>query len=235
MKCEKITKVLLAAVGSAFLFVGNVQAAEEFSSAEIKKIRFLSRALIKSRANEKVKIENEIKPERERVKSMRSALEALETSALNNLGVASITPVDRNSSTSVLMLDGVAQQSAVVSLRNQNMAFKVEKQSGDNNERDVAISRALTKVASERSIVESNIPSAFQFWRQKTRKDKRNEHLVNVLEEVEKDLKEMQENKNLDLQKIKLLKEKMTIKKQDKEVVLEEIEPTFHTITKHRN
>ncbi len=205
----------------------------EFTSSELKQIRFLSRALIKSRANEKIKIDKQMVSERKRIQAMKETLQNLEAEQFKNLSdtnlkalspVVSVSPIQINGQSSSLNTSNKLSARPVVSVQKQ-------KRESLGNKQAKLIASTVSKLEVQRNKLEEELPSKFLFWKKRNHRDKRNEHVINVTSEIEKELQDMQVTGAMDLAKIKSMKERLTLKAPER--AAEEIQPTFQTITKH--
>ena len=198
----------------------------EFTSSELKEIRFLSRALIRSRANEKIKIDKELEPERKRIENIQNTLQALESAQVKAMRQVKLESANNLTKVTQVKLNGktISHHSSLNKYENKIHKFK--------HKSSLRLSKARSKLTAERVKVEDELPSAFRFWKKKTHKDKRNEHVIKVIKNIETKLSNMQVAESVGLAEITALKEQLILQKPD--LSTEELEPTFHTITKHR-
>ena len=189
---------------------------DTLNAGEMKQLRFLSQALIKSRAIEKEKIDAEIGPERERIKAMRDSLDELSDKSIIDSSVSTLQSAQIRSPDKAIKRKAASTGTTITVP--QDHSVKIEK--------------VKTMLEVHRVEIEKELPSRFAFWHKKTKKDGRNEQLVTAISEVEQSLSVMAKTNKIDNKKIKDLKEKLMIKAN--KVDMKDIDPTLQTITKHR-
>lgn len=211
-----VTTVLFI-MGANCLAVDSAMAVEGLDSAEIKKLRYISRSILKSRAQEKQKIEKETAPERQRLQAIQLEIEELARLIKNAQFEVSLTKVN-----SVTRKPTLGRRNTQASNFNEN-TLSLKQQN--------LINTSLKKIVQRRTVIEDELPKFWQFWKKKTPQDYRKETTVQALQGVEDTLSIMNKTGNLD--GIASLKKRLSLIK--KSTPFDTLDPTFQTRTKHRN
>jgi len=220
-------KICILALTVSCVLVCNLAYAEEvLTSGEIKKIRHLSRALLQSRALEKERIELEVAPERESIKQMEAGMEQLITTELSE---KMRVEIEKNTAISA-EAEFVAAGSDLPEVieKPKTGGHKSIKATG----RVERINASKDAIQNIRIAAEEKLPSKFAFWRTKTKQDIRNQHVVDVANSVEQELATMSQQDHTDIEALKALKGRLTLKKAA--IKLDDIDPTIKTRTRHR-
>lgn len=208
------------------------------SSAEIKKLRFLSSAVLKSRANEKKRIEDSVNPERKQLQSVYDAVHSLEKSIQKEHMAVSLQANDNTvpqQSVGVINKKGSGNQ-RIIKADAGNV--KVEKKTVRvNRSADTRFRKKMTSTAADiekiRTQLESEQTPSWQFWKKKTAKDMRSKRVASVLKKTEVRLAELSAADKVSLKGIQNLRKSLELK--SVEVKFDEAEPTMQTITKHKS
>lgn len=219
------------------LTISNVSAAETgLTSGEIKNIRHLSRALLQSRAIEKKRIEDEVDAERVDIKKMEDSLEQLIDSEKRAMSQVVLEPVkNTNSFTAVFKPEGLAVPAITPSTTEEGLVnAEVTSSAATKLKQDrlKRIQASKNTIASMRVSIDNKLPGPLEFWKKKSERDRRNEHAVRVATSVEKELEKMSQDNQIDIAKLKALKDKLSLKKPD--INFDDIGPTYQTKTQHR-
>ncbi|MCW8831200.1 MAG: hypothetical protein OQK32_06745 [Gammaproteobacteria bacterium] len=204
------------------------------TSGETKKIRNVSRTLLQSNAIERKRIEAEIVLERSDISKMEDSLGRLIASELSAMSKVTLESINNaNNTASVLIKDG-----SVVQLPGMNAGVKgqgsamsdIARKTREDRIKRIQVSK--NDIANVRVAVEHKLPSKYAFWKTKTKRDVRNEHIVRVAKSVEKELMVMSQLGRMDIKKLRELKDKVTLRRPD--IDYKDIDPTFQTRTHHR-
>jgi len=268
MKINHVIKILaLSFLGTGFS--STCFADTGLSSSEIKKVRYLSRALLQSRALEKKRIDTEVAPQRADIKKMEDSLDGLISSERASLSRATLTPANNGrelrASSGVMFqklghVDGktvlAGPDGSVIETIDQSVVqvqpevvvqsiavlpdvipaasspsdVDINKKHRIDQEKRVKASMdVITKIRTKK---EDKAPSRLAFWKKKSKEDLRNEHIVVVAKDVEQQLTQMTQKNQVDMQMLKALKKKLSLKRLT--IDFEQIEPTIKTRTRHR-
>jgi len=227
-----ITKVIstLVLVMSSTITSPLVSADEALNSAQIKKMRFLSQALLKSRAVEKKRIEVEVQPLRAQVKEMQAALEPLAAIKFNSKSMLITKSKDSTGyiEANDLLPEGEKMQAARAGLKTKTIQIETNL----NAEKQRKLANAIVKMKQSKKELEKDSPQRWQFWKKMSDKDQRQNHVLKIAGDVQSELANMEQSGELDIAKIKGLKHRLTL--QRPYVPLTDIDPTFRTLIKHR-
>lgn len=187
---------------------------------EIKNIRFISRAILKSRLNEKKRIEQELTGQRKDLAQMRQMVESLE----QDMRKALLAPPQLISPLVTQAATGKAA-AKTIQANPQAVDLSTRKQQRSARFRDTA-----SRLAGKRQALEKAQPTWWQFWETKTRKQRRDDKLIAVSRKVEARLNDLAKADKVDLKEITKLKEMLTLKRP--KVDLKDMAPTIQSRTK---
>ncbi len=222
--CQLIAVFALA--GSSPLSVA--AEASGFDAGEVKKLRYLSRALLKSRAIEKERIERELQPQRRQLKEMRETLGVLDAEMLEAVSSSGVEPNETSSmGVGEMVVDG-----RIVARGETGKTRSVRPRQKATVQKQNAVNVAMKKLDASRGSIDRTIPRRWEFWKSKTPGDDRAEKMVSANLQVRQELSELVESDIVELKKIRALKGRLSLKKKD--VPADDTHPTLQTITKHR-
>lgn len=266
MKINHVIKILvLSFLGTGFS--STCFADTGLSSSEIKKVRYLSRALLQSRALEKKRIDTEVAPLRADIKKMEDSLDSLISSEQASLSRTTLTSANNGrelrASSGVMTqklghVDGktvlTGPDGSVIETIDQSVVQPevvvqpiavlpdvipaVSVPSGADikkkhrRDQEKRVKESMGVITEIRTETEVKTPSRFAFWKKKSQKDRRNEHIVVVAKDIEQQLTQMTQKNQVDMQTLKALKKKLNLKKLA--IDFEQIKPTIQTRTRHR-
>jgi len=229
---QQINKLLLITVSLAsLLFMSFTATGDSLDSAEIKNLRFLSQAILQSRAQEKDKVKKEAKLEREKLKKIQDELQALEQQMRKILLSVDFSGNDLRTA-KIEKTGSINPQNNVV----EPQAKVIEKHDAHLVRKRLITAKfntTLNRLKTNRMELEDELPKNWQFWKKRTVSDDRKQNIVNEILAVENELTSMSQAKNIDLQKLEKLRKRVQIRKP--EIFTAEIDPTIQTITKHRH
>lgn len=218
-------KLMLAAISlcASQIIMEPVSAKESFDSAEIKNLRFLSRSILKSRVQEKNRIEKEIEPLKAKLQAMQADLSKLDAQITKEFLSVELTTTTL---TPQAVLNGRPAQAdrSGTPASNRNASLGARKRN---------IRNTRVKLKSKRAMLENELPSFWEIWKSKTANDKRKELIIEKLKDVESELARMATSGKLNIQDVKQIKRKIELRRP--EISFDKIDPTFQTRTKHRN
>lgn len=226
---------ILHTIIAAFILsviLSSLASAEEsgLDSAEIKKIRYLSSALLKSRVIEKERIERELLPQRQQLKEMQDAIHVIDVEMLKSMSQSAIEP------NSTSFVGDVVVDGEVVSSGEGNVSRSVNQQSKAVSKfavkRQRVIDEAIKKLDVAHNSIAESIPKKWELWKSKGLIEHRAEKMVTVNRQVKQDLLSIANGDSAELKKIRTLEGKLTLKK--KPVPVNDLYPTLETRTKHR-
>jgi len=129
-----------------------------------------------------------------------------------------------------VVVQPIAVLPEVISTTNAPDGVTIKKKHRVDQEKRVRESmKVITKI---RTKTEDKTPGRLAFWKKKNQKDLRNEHIVVVAKDVEQQLAQMTQKNKVDMQTLKALKKKLSLKKLTTD--FEQIKPTIKTRTRHR-
>jgi len=209
----------------------------EFSSEEIKNIRHLSRALIKSRANEKLRIDKETSSQKNYLKNMRDEVSALNNDVMSKYATSNVTVAESaQAEVHEMTIDGKTHKSTVITKgkvigdNKKNIGSSVRQTVIEDRKR--SISKSENKMKRMRQSVEAGIRKPWMIWKKDTDSDIRARKIVEVSKKIENEMAVLAKLDSVDMPKMKELKEKLDLKKI--EAPDDGVHPTLQIRTKHR-
>ncbi|VAW53362.1 hypothetical protein MNBD_GAMMA06-388 [hydrothermal vent metagenome] len=233
--------VTLCAIALLGMSAATVAVADnELNAGEIKKVRYISRALLQSRALEKKRIETEVTVQRVEIKKMEDSLSDLINNEMKARTKVSLTPVSTtNTATAVFSPQNNRSQKNTAAVS----ALSPESLSKKNKSQVLKIEylkkQRMKRLQGSQDVIKETylntkrkLPSPFNFWRKKSTHDFRNENIVRVAEDIEQTLGQMALEGKINLQKLKMLHKKAGLHKAD--INFDDISRTLQTRTRHR-
>lgn len=195
------------------------------NSDEIKNVRHISRAILKSRANEKKHIEDELVGQRKDLAQMKQVVEALETEIRKMMLVPprlNISPRVKNMTSS---LDNSKEGKKSIQTKPQVILA-----TGFKEKTSARLKDTSSRLMSLRQGLEKNQPAWWQFWKKKDQQHMRASKIADVSKKVEAKLNALVDADKVELKEIQKLKQMLELKRQ--EINIKDMDPTIHTRTK---
>lgn len=228
--CALVLVLLAAPYGTALADTGS-----GFTSDELKKIRFLSRALIKSRALEKGKIDRELADVRTTMHEMEQVLAGAIAEELSDRArVYRVDKVNRKlEAPGELVIDGKVVHDAEAGSPHQQVTTESVSSKAYSEIKQRRFNGLDKRLRDSRRQMEAKVPGRLVFWRKKSLADRKYERAVAVTGQVLDELTQVSAQERPDIDRLQKLRNKLALKKQ--EVARDVSEPTFTTRTKHRS